>query len=93
MLVLSFLTLSACASITVEDFNDVKKGMSLGDVQQILGEWYWDKSCKFDDDPEMEAAGMERYYCVGSNSFRSYTIGFTFKDGKLVRKYTNGRLD
>ncbi len=89
----ALICLSACTSITVDDYNAVKKGMSIGEVQQRLGEWYWNQSCKQDTSPENEAAGVEKYYCNGDNGFRSYTIGFTFKDGVLIRKYNNGRLD
>ena len=90
---LLFLSVAACASITIDDYNAVKKGMSFEKVRETLGKRYWENSCKQDDDSEIEAAGLERYYCVGENGFRSYTVGFTFKNNILIKKYTNGRLD
>ena len=93
LLTAALLGLAACTSITVDDYNAVKKGMTMTQVQERLGTWYWDQSCKMDSSPEYEAEGVEKYYCSGDNGFRTYTIGFTFKDGVLVRKYNNGRLD
>ena len=89
------LLLTACTpTLTQEKFNSVKNGMSLSDVKDTVDTDYWNDRCleDTDADPDLVKDGEVRYVCTG-DGIRSYTVSFTFKNGRLIRKFSNGRLN
>ena len=92
-----FLLTTACADVPVltqEKFNAVKNGMTLEQVKETLEPDYFADRC-FEDgdaDPDLVKENQTRYVCRG-DGIRTYTVTFTFERGRLVRKFSNGRLN
>ena len=94
---LLLILMAGCAGtpgLTQEKFNTIKNGMTLQQVKDALDPEYWEKRC-FEDgdaDPDLVKDNQSRYVCRG-DGLRTYTVTFTFENGRLVRKFSNGRLN